>query len=219
MVSACSYRLQNGFKEGDPTIDGHSWPRIGLLECIEQLQQQPLWAQRTAQKDNLKGWKIGIGVAVGGWPGGLEPAAAACRLDIAILRLTYDTNVFGVFAVTKAMLPLLWKAEAGRIVNMSSGAGLPVLTSSPECRPEWNTLAYNSSKSAVNAITVQFANELRSTPIKVNAVNPGYVATDLNRHRGDLSVQQGASAPVQLATLPADSPTGAFFDENGIVPW
>ena len=145
--------------------------------------------------------------------------APPSQLDLAILRRTYETNVFGVFAVTKALLPLLRKAEAGRIVNMSSGAGLPALTSSPEWKPEWNTLAYNSSKSAVNAITVEFATELRSTPIKVNAVNPGYVATDLNQHRGDRSVQQGAIAPVRLATLPADGPTGGFFDENGMVPW
>lgn len=145
--------------------------------------------------------------------------APPSQLDIAILRRTYETNVFGLFAVTKAMLPLLRKAEAGRIVNMSSGAGSLTETSSPDWRPEWNTLAYNSSKSAVNAITVHFATELRSTPIKVNAVNPGYVATDQNQHRGHRSVQQGAIAPVRLATLLTDGSTGGFFDENGILPW
>ncbi len=139
-------------------------------------------------------------------------------LDVAILRRTYETNVFGVFAVTRAMLPLLREADAGRIVNMSSGAGSLTLTSGPDWRPEWNTLAYNSSKSAVNAITVHFAVELRSTPIKVNAVNPGYVRTDMSP-LGDRTVEQGAIAPVRLATLPADGPTGGFFDENGAVPW
>ncbi|WP_345137080.1 SDR family oxidoreductase [Dactylosporangium darangshiense] len=139
-------------------------------------------------------------------------------LDVAILRRTYETNVFGVFAVIRAMLPLLYKADAGRIVNMSSGAGSLTLVSGPDWRPEWNTLAYNSSKSAVNAITVHFAAELRSTPIKVNAVNPGYVRTDMSPE-GDRTVEQGAIAPVRLATLPADGPTGGFFDENGIVAW
>ncbi len=139
-------------------------------------------------------------------------------LDIAVLRRTYETNVFGVFAVIRAMLPLLYKAEAGRIVNMSSGAGSLTLASSPDWRPEWNTLAYNSSKSAVNSITVHFAVELRSTPIKVNAVNPGYVRTDMSPH-GDRTVEQGATAPVRLATLPSDGPTGGFFDENGVVAW
>ena len=142
------------------------------------------------------------------------------QLDIDVLKQTYETNVFGVFAVTKAMLPLVKKAEAGRIVNMSSGLGSLTQTSDPN----WgfagvNLLAYNSSKSAVNAITVQFANELRDTPIKVNAADPGYVATDLNQHRGHRTVQQGATAPVRLATLPADGPTGGYFDENGVVPW
>jgi len=141
-------------------------------------------------------------------------------LEMETLRTTYDTNVFGVFAVIKAMLPLIKKSEAGRIVNMSSGLGSLTQTSDPN----WgfagvNLLAYNSSKSAVNAITVQFANELRDTPIKVNAADPGYVATDLNQHRGHRTVQQGATAPVRLATLPADGPTGSYFDENGGVPW
>jgi NAD(P)-dependent dehydrogenase (short-subunit alcohol dehydrogenase family) len=141
------------------------------------------------------------------------------QLDIAVFRLTYETNVFGVIAVTQAMLPLLRRAEAGRIVNMSSGAGSLTLTSSPDWRAEWNAAAYNSSKAAVNSLTVQFATELRETSIKVNAVNPGYVATDMNQYRGDRSVQQGAIAPVRLATLPPDGPTGGFFDENGEVPW
>jgi NAD(P)-dependent dehydrogenase (short-subunit alcohol dehydrogenase family) len=71
----------------------------------------------------------------------------------------------------------------------------------------------------VNAITVQFAHELRDTPIKVNAADPGYVATDLNRHRGVRTVQQGAATPVRLALLPADGPTGGYFDDGGPLPW
>jgi NAD(P)-dependent dehydrogenase (short-subunit alcohol dehydrogenase family) len=144
--------------------------------------------------------------------------APPSQLDIDILRRTYETNVFGVFAVTKAMLPLLRNASAGRIVNMSSGAGSLTITSQADWKPQWNTLAYNSSKSAVNALTVHFATELRHTSIKVNAVNPGYVATDMSP-QGDRTVQQGAIAPVHLATLPDDGPTGGFFDENGTLPW
>jgi len=142
------------------------------------------------------------------------------QLDMDVLRRTYDTNVFGVFAVTKAMLPLIRKSEAGRIVNMSSGLGSLTQTSDPDSfLATVQVLAYNSSKSAVNAITVQFANELRNTHIKVNAADPGYVATDLNDHSGHRTVQQGATAPVRLATLPADGPTGGYFDEDGVVPW
>ena len=142
------------------------------------------------------------------------------QLDMEILRRTYETNVFGVFAVTKAMLPLLKKSEAGRIVNMSSGLG----SLAQQSDPNWpfaavNLLAYNSSKTALNAITVQFAKELQSTPIKINAADPGYTATDLNQNRGTRTVEQGATAAVRLATLPADGPTGGYFDEDGIVPW
>jgi len=142
------------------------------------------------------------------------------NLDIEVLRRTYDTNFFGVFAVTKAMLPLLRKSEAGRIVNMSSGLGSLKQTSDPAWAfAGYNLLAYNSSKTALNALTVQFANDLKGTPIKVNAADPGYVATDLNQHRGPRTVQQGAIAPVRLATLPPDGPTGGYFNEDGTVPW
>jgi NAD(P)-dependent dehydrogenase (short-subunit alcohol dehydrogenase family) len=136
------------------------------------------------------------------------------------LRRTYETNVFGLVRVTQAFLPLLRRSDAGRIVNLSSGLGSVTLNSDPS----WpyasvKFLAYNSSKSAVNAITVQFAHELRDTPIKVNAADPGYVATDLNRHRGVRTVQQGAATPVRLALLPADGPTGGYFDDGGPLPW
>jgi NAD(P)-dependent dehydrogenase (short-subunit alcohol dehydrogenase family) len=142
------------------------------------------------------------------------------QLDIAVLRRTYETNVFGVFAVTKAMLPLVRKSDAGRIVNMSSGLGSLAQHSDPNGPfSDITLLAYNSSKTALNGVTVQFAKELRSTPIKVNAADPGYVATDLNHHRGFRTVEQGAIAAVRLATLPADGPTGGYFNEDGPVPW
>jgi NAD(P)-dependent dehydrogenase (short-subunit alcohol dehydrogenase family) len=143
------------------------------------------------------------------------------ELDVEVFRKTYETNVFGVFAVTKAMLPLLRRSDAGRIVNLSSPVGSLSLNSDPQSfyaqMPP--LLAYCSSKTAVNAITVFFANELRQTNIKVNAVSPGYVATDLNDHNGFLTPQQGATLPVTFATLPADGPTGGFFEADGGVPW
>ena len=144
----------------------------------------------------------------------------ASTLNLDTLRRTYETNVFGVVAVTQAMLPLLQKSEAGRVVNLSSGLGS--LTQNSD--PNWGfagvkPLAYNSSKAALNMITVLFAAELKDTPIKVNAADPGYTATDLNQHSGPRTVQQGATAAVRLATLPADGPTGGYFDEDGVVPW
>ena len=146
--------------------------------------------------------------------------APPSQLDMEILRRTYETNFFGVFAVTKAMLPLLRKAQAGRIVNISSGLGSLTQNSDPNYEyAQIKYLAYNSSKTALNAMTVQFAHELKDTPIKVNSADPGYVATDINNNNGPRTVQQGASTPVRLATLPADGPTGSFFDDNGVVPW
>jgi NAD(P)-dependent dehydrogenase (short-subunit alcohol dehydrogenase family) len=141
-------------------------------------------------------------------------------IDIDTLYRTYNTNVFGPFRMIKTFLPLLQKSEAGRIVNMSSGLGSLERNSSKY----WETsgtklLAYNSSKTALNALTLQFAYELRKTPIKVNAAAPGFVATDINQFRGTRTVEQGARAPVRLATLPEDGPTGGFYEEDGPVPW
>jgi NAD(P)-dependent dehydrogenase (short-subunit alcohol dehydrogenase family) len=149
------------------------------------------------------------------------------QVEIETLRHTYETNVFGVFAVIKAMLPLLKKSKAGRIVNLSSGLASLTQNSDPNYEfADMKLLAYNSSKTAVNAITVLFAAELKNTPIKINSADPGFTATDINQHQGYRTVEQGAIptggyayAPVRLATLPEDGFSGGFFDENGILPW
>ena len=151
------------------------------------------------------------GIALDGAPGGV---------DVDMLRRTYETNVFGVFAVTKAMTPLLKKSGAGRIVNMSSGLGSLTQNSDPTWQfASVKAAAYNSSKAALNMLTIVFAAELKDTGIKVNAADPGYTATDLNQNHGTRTVEQGATIGVRLATLPADGPTGGYFDEDGIVPW
>jgi NAD(P)-dependent dehydrogenase (short-subunit alcohol dehydrogenase family) len=136
------------------------------------------------------------------------------------MQQVYETNVFGVVAVTNTLLPLLRKSAAGRIVNLSSGLGSLTLSSDPasEFGPS-NYMAYQSSKAALNAITVAYAKELRPTGIKVNAADPGFTATDFNNHRGYRTVEQAASIVVRLAMLATDGPTGTFQDENGIVPW
>ncbi len=146
--------------------------------------------------------------------------APASEATLDTLRRTYETNVFGVVAVTQGLLPLLKKSEAGRVVNMSSGLGSLAQNSDPQ----WafaaaKPLAYNSSKAALNMVTVLFAAELKDTGIKVNAADPGYTATDLNQNSGPRTVAQGATAAVRLALLPADGPTGGYFDEDGTVPW
>jgi NAD(P)-dependent dehydrogenase (short-subunit alcohol dehydrogenase family) len=141
-------------------------------------------------------------------------------LSVDDVRTVYKTNVFGVIAVTQAMLPLLERAPAGRLVNMSSGLGSLTKMSDPNFEyARFSGLAYATSKTALNGVTVAFANQLRSTKIKVNAADPGYTATDLNGHTGSRTVEQAARVPVRLATLEADGPTGRFFDEDGPEPW
>ncbi len=140
--------------------------------------------------------------------------------DLAVMRTVYNTNVFGVVAVTKAMLPLLCKSQAGRIVNVSSGLGSITLASDRNNEFfQYNNLQYQSSKAALNAITVEFAKELIGTPIKVNAADPGFTDTDFNNHRGYRTVEQAATVIVHLATLDEDGPTGSFQDESGNIPW
>ena len=145
---------------------------------------------------------------------------APSESDLTKFKATYETNVFGPFVVLKAMLPLLKRAEAARVVNVSSGLGSLTLNSDPAWQyAAVKPLAYNSSKSALNMQTVLFAAELKDTNIKVNAADPGYTATDLNGNSGTQTVTEGAQEAVRLATLPADGPTGGYFNKDGPVPW
>ncbi len=149
-----------------------------------------------------------------------EATTPPSQLEIGVLRRIFETNFFGAFAVTKAMLPLVRKSAAGRIVNVSSGLGSLAQNSDPGWEfAQLNVLAYCASKTALNQMTVQFAKELRGTTIKINSADPGYTATDLNNHGGTRTVEQGATVIVRLATLPDDGASGGFFDENGTVAW
>jgi NAD(P)-dependent dehydrogenase (short-subunit alcohol dehydrogenase family) len=142
-------------------------------------------------------------------------------VDLDMVRAVFETNVFGVIAVTNAMLPLLRRSPAPRIVNVSSHAASLTITSDPD--GPFATLlpsaAYAPSKTALTALTVQYANELRKDGVLINAAAPGYVDTDSNNHTGYLTVAQGAAVLVRLATLGADGPTAGFFAEEGSVPW
>ncbi|HEY7488382.1 MAG TPA: SDR family NAD(P)-dependent oxidoreductase [Streptosporangiaceae bacterium] len=144
--------------------------------------------------------------------------------DLDQVRAVFETNVFGVIAVTNAMLPLLRRSPAGRIVNMSSHTGSLALMTDPghyfSGLPA--SAAYPESKSALNALTVQYAKDLRDSGILVNAAAPGACATDFLKGLGrDVSrtAAQGAAIAVHLATLGPDGPTGGFFDDAGAVPW
>lgn len=134
-------------------------------------------------------------------------------------RETFDTNLFGVVAVTQALLPLLRKAPAARIVNLSSSLASLAFHSDPGSELyDFKVPAYNVSKTAVNAWTVQLAYELRDTKIKVNAADPGSVKTDMNSN-GQLELVDGASTSVGLALLDDAGPTGTFQHRGEVLPW
>jgi NAD(P)-dependent dehydrogenase (short-subunit alcohol dehydrogenase family) len=140
--------------------------------------------------------------------------------DLNSVQRIMETNFLGTLAITQAMLPLLRKADAARIVNLSSGLGSLKKNGDPNWGfASYKLIGYCASKAALNMLTVQLAYELRDTTIKVNSVSPGFVATDMNQHRGTKTVEEGAAGPVRLALLPPDGPTGSFFDENGPHPW
>lgn len=141
--------------------------------------------------------------------------------SVATMRELFSTNAFGLISVTQAFLPLLEKAPSARIVNVSTSLASLILISDPNSMVAQQTdlFAYAASKSAVNTFTVHLANQLRAKNIKVNSACPGYVATDINQHRGHRTVEQGAEIIVRLATLPESGPTGGFFNEEGVVPW
>jgi NAD(P)-dependent dehydrogenase (short-subunit alcohol dehydrogenase family) len=119
--------------------------------------------------------------------------------------------------MTTALLPLLKKSSGGRIVNVSSGQGSLTRSSSPDSTRL--QLAYNSSKAAVNALTIQFAKELKDTPIKINAAAPGYTVTDMNEGKGTRTVQQASKIIVQLALLDGTGASGGYFEDAGEIPW
>ncbi len=135
-------------------------------------------------------------------------------------RTTFDTNLFALLAVTQAFLPLLKAAPAGRIVNVSSILGSIALHKDPSSPIyDFKVPAYNVSKSAVNAWTVQLAYELRDTPLKVNTIHPGYVKTDMNAGEGELEIADGARTSVALALIDDNGPQGGFFYQGQVLPW
>jgi NAD(P)-dependent dehydrogenase (short-subunit alcohol dehydrogenase family) len=134
------------------------------------------------------------------------------------MRTVYETNVFGVVRVLHAFIPLLEKSEAPVVVNVSSGVGSLGLSADPE--GPWrdaNYPVYASSKAALNMLTIRYAAAFPR--MRINSVDPGFTATDFNRHRGTQTVEEGAEAAIRYAMLTPDGPTGGFFDRNGTEIW
>jgi NAD(P)-dependent dehydrogenase (short-subunit alcohol dehydrogenase family) len=163
------------------------------------------------------------GISHAGKPGrSLEEVVEANRASKASLdeiRTVWETNVFGAIAVTQTMLPLLRKASAARIVNVSSGLGSLSWIANPAtwARKHFDVV-YAASKTAMNAITMAFALELEKENIKVNAVSPGFTATALNNFQGTDSVEVGSREPIRVA-LDTEGPNITFTGPDGLFQW
>jgi NAD(P)-dependent dehydrogenase (short-subunit alcohol dehydrogenase family) len=149
-------------------------------------------------------------------PDGGVPGAAELTADV--MRTLFETNVFGVVRVTHAFLPLLRRSAAPVVVNVSSGlASMDRVASPGTPQHAYPGVAYPASKAAVNMITVQYAKAFPG--MRINAVEPGYTATDLNHHTGTQTIEQGAEIIVRMAQVGPDGPTGGYFDAAGPLPW
>ncbi len=159
------------------------------------------------------------GVAGGSFPG-TGPEHSAADVPMALLRKVFDTNFFSQIAVTKALLPLLRKSAAGRIVNLSSILGSLTLQATPGS-PIYDakSFAYDASKTALNAFTIHLAYELKDTKIKVNSAHPGWVKTDMGGSQAPMELEDGAKTSIALATLGEDGPTGGYFHMGKPLPW
>ncbi|WP_314177915.1 SDR family NAD(P)-dependent oxidoreductase [Streptomyces winkii] len=147
-----------------------------------------------------------------------EVVAGAAELTADVMRKTFETNVIGTVRVTHAFLPLLRRSSAPVVVNVSSGLASLARVSTPGTRAyEYAGVAYPASKTAVNMITVQYAKAFPG--MRINAVEPGFTATDLNGNRGIQTVEQGAEIIVRMAQTGPDGPTGGYFDAEGALPW
>jgi NAD(P)-dependent dehydrogenase (short-subunit alcohol dehydrogenase family) len=136
------------------------------------------------------------------------------------LRETFETNFFAPVALTQKLLPLIRKAPAGRIVNVSSILGSLALHSDPKSPIySFKSFAYDSSKAALNAFTVHLAHELRDNKIKVNSAHPGWVKTEMGGPNAPMEVSEGGKTSAQLATLADDGPSGGFFHLGQPLPW
>ena len=141
----------------------------------------------------------------------LSEDSTAAALDLEVLRKTLDTNVVAVFALSQAMIPLMRK-RGGKIINVSSYLG-----SLNAMSAGWP--AYRISKAALNAITRVLAAELAADRIQVNSMTPGWVRTDMGGSNAPVSVEDGADTVTWLATLPANGPTGGFYDKRKLTSW
>ncbi len=205
-------------------------------EAVEKLKAEGLTEVEAIQLDvssdeSVKAARIEIGkktdvldalINNAGISGGMTQTV---NTDVAIFKEVFDTNLFGVVRMNQAFMDLLKASEQPRIVNVTSGLGSLTLHNDPAWKYyKVKAPIYNPSKAALNMYTISLAYDLRETAFKVNAVDPGFTATDFNHHTGTGTVEDAAARLVKYATIGADGPTGKFFSddnnpETGESPW
>lgn len=220
-LAAKGYQVFLGSRDaerGQATVDelraaGHADVHLLVLDVTSDDSVAQAAADLATKVSALDVLVNNAGVAAAGFTAPVDES-------IAQIKSSYEINVFGVVRATQGFLPLLKKSKHGRIVNVSSGLGSTTLDSDKSYE-HYNLvfLGYNSSKAALNNITVTYAKALAEFGIKVNASDPGYTATDMNGHQGTQTVEIGSQSTVYLATLPEDGPTGTFYRKDGVIPW
>ena len=184
-----------------------------LLDVTSEESVQTAFAKVSGRVDRLD-----VLVNNAGIPGAFQEIASAASDDR--LHRVFETNFFGAIRMVRVFMPLLKNSPQPRIVNVTSDLASLTLHNDPNwvyCR--YKNPAYGPSKTALNAYTVALAYELRDTPFKVNAVNPGHTATDFNNHRGTKKVEDSAKIVAEYAMLGSEGPSGKFVSDYGESPW
>ncbi|WP_031527787.1 SDR family oxidoreductase [Dyadobacter crusticola] len=209
----------------------NGWKAIGKLQAegldnVEAIQLDVTDGASVLAARNIIGDKtdvLDVLINNAGINGGMPQSALEASIEQ--FKAVFDTNLYGVVRVTQAFIDLLRNAPAPRIVNVSSSGCSLTLHGDPSWKYYSHKAAvYPASKAAMNMYTIDLAYVLRDTPFKVNAVCPGFVATDFNAHRGTGTVQEGGARIAKYAMIGSDDPTGQFFSEEynpetGVTPW
>jgi NAD(P)-dependent dehydrogenase (short-subunit alcohol dehydrogenase family) len=197
--------------------------KSGRVEVIQIDVSDPTSVEAAQKALVSKTSSLDVLINNAGISGGFPQSPTTINTEV--IRQVFDTNFFGTINITRAFLDLLRKSDAPRIVNVTSGLASLTLHNDPSWKYyNFKGGAYGPSKTALNAYTIALAFELRDTPFKINAVDPGFTATDFNQHRGTGNIHDAAARIVKYATIDDKGPTGQYFSddnnpETGVSPW
>lgn len=211
--------VENGRQAAD-ALAGEGFDAVEVVQ-LDVTEDESVRRARTEVGEQVDVLDVLVNNA--GINGGRPQTATGARIEAH--RAVFEVNLFGVVRLTQAFLDLMQSSPNPRIVNVSSSVGSLTLHNDPSWQYYENKGAvYHPSKAALNMWTIDLAYELRDTPFKVNAVDPGFVATDFNNHRGTGDVSEGGARVARVALMGPEGPTGRFISEEynpetGEIPW